>query len=338
MEKLLLILLFIFNTGFSQVDTKFSEYDSIFINDYNILRKSFGLNKVTPSLKLRNDVTNIHMQYLLNINVERGTRWAEHPNIISSNENLLYTRFPVINVDKFGYDKFGRNIKLNFLSEYTYLSVLYAIDMFYQSGELKKSNQFFDSFFEFISENSSLGKKINKEKYIRFENFVFNKYKDFWVSRKDLKICLESIVTTYSDFIKEKSNQIESNNKYYESISLKNGIIYQSQNGAHFYIEYYLGIKDLFVNKMRLNITYLFNKENVDFFRWQAKSSLYLWYMSEGHKQNLLLKSAKHFSIYMVLSKDGYFVALFNVGDENSRLIISKKDLYNDMIKQISFN
>jgi hypothetical protein len=89
---------------------------------------------------------------------------------------------------------------------------------------------------------------------------------------------------------------------------------------------------------MKLNITYLFNKENVDFFRWQAKSSLYLWYMSEGHKQNLLLKSAKHFSIYMVLSKDGYFVALFNVGDENSRLIISKKDLYNDMIKQISFN
>ena len=68
MYKILTILLLISFTSISQVKDNFSKYDSLLMKEINILRKSYGLNELSPSLKLRRNVTNIHTQYLKNVN------------------------------------------------------------------------------------------------------------------------------------------------------------------------------------------------------------------------------------------------------------------------------
>ena len=57
MYKILTILLLISLTSISQVSNTFSKYDSELMKETNILRKSYGLNELKPSLKLRKNVT-----------------------------------------------------------------------------------------------------------------------------------------------------------------------------------------------------------------------------------------------------------------------------------------
>ena len=118
MYKIFTIILFLNLTCFSQVSNTFSKYDSVLMEEVNILRKSYGLNELSPSLKLRRNVTNVHMKYLLNIEVGNTKYWAYHPEIINTNENLRYSRFKV------SYSGNSYNMGS--------LSILYVIDVFYK--------------------------------------------------------------------------------------------------------------------------------------------------------------------------------------------------------------
>ena len=328
MTKLLSILLIITNICFSQIKDTFSKYDSLLMKEVNILRKSYGLHKLKPSLKLRINVTNVHMKYLLNIEVGNTKYWAYHPEIINTNENLRYSRFKV------SYSGNSYNMGS--------LSILYVIDVFYKSSKIKKSKEFLDSFYKWVTYIDTVispgERRINKLKLKEFKDFANNNIKDFWLDDFKFKFYLNVTISTYTDFLNDKGTK-DDGIYFYEKETSGRHTIY-TLNGTYFFVRTYLNLKDLFVNKMKLDITYLFNKENyLDKMLWETKESLYGWYNSPGHKDILLLKNlcnscklAKHISVSKEVNYLGYSVELLNIQNEDDELIILKKEEYDKLL------
>ena len=333
MEKILTILILIGFNCFSQLDTTFNKYDSLLMNEINILRKSFGLQKLTPSLKIRINVTNVHAQYLKDFKSTNKNNWAHHPGIINTNENLRYSDFEI------GNNSFDKSM------EYGNLSVLYVIDMFYQSGKIKRSKDFFDSFYYWITKpdtiNSVRNRKLDKYKYEIFKSFVYDKNKNFWLDDFTFKFTVNTLTSTYEDFLKEKDGSKKDSDIYYiKKTQIGNEINYLV-NGTDMYVQTYLGMKELFVDKMGLDISYLFNKENLDYFRWETKSTLYSWYTSEGHKDILLMKYmcnscglAKNISVIRTTNYLGYLIVLLNIQNDDIDLVIKKEEEYKKIINK----
>ena len=333
MNRLLIILVFISNNLFSQVAENFSEYELLLIKEINILRKSFRLQELTPSLKIRKNVTNVHAQYLKDFKVIDKKNWAHHPGIVETNENLRYSGF-----------KIGNNSSSKSM-EYENLSILYTIDLFYKSGKIKKSKEFFDSFYYWITKSdttsSNTSRKIDKDKYEIFKSFVYTNQKDFWLDNFSFEFVVKTLVNTYQEFLKEKDENKKDGDLYYiEKTKIGNTINYLV-NGTDMYIQTYLGMKKLFVDQMKLDITYLFNKENLDYFRWETKSTLYGWYNSEGHKNILLIRDvckscglAKNISVIRTTNYLGYLIILLNIQNEDVDLVIMKKEEYEKIINK----
>lgn len=324
MKKLLSILLLVTNICLSQLDTTFSKYDSILMWEINLLRKSYGLNELDPSLKLRKNVTNVHAQYLKNVKIVDPKNWGHHPEIISSNENLIWSSFEIKNNSSYKSE------------EYQSLSILYVIDMFYHSGMIKKSDEFFDSFYYWITKPDTIytirDRKIDKERFESFKSFVYTKHKDFWLSDFEFEFTINGLISTYGDFIKQRDETKKDDGIYYINKSQNGKKISYLINGTHMRVTTYLGMKNLFVDKMGLDINYLFNKENLDYFRWETKESLYEWYVSEGHKQNLLIKGYKNISVIRTTNYLGYLIILMNIQNEDDELIILKKEEYDKIV------
>lgn len=332
MYKILTILLLISLTSISQVSNTFSKYDSVLMKEVNILRKSYGLQELKPSLKLRKNVTNIHMKYLLNIKVDSTTKnWAYHPEIISSNENLSYSGFKIGNSSSYKS------------MEYRILSMLYVIDMFYKSGKIKKSSEFLDSFYKWITIPDTISplrdRKLNKERFESFKSFVYTKQQDFWLSDFEFKFAIITLTSTYEDFIKEKSKTKRDDGVYYIRKSQDGRLTSYMINGYHMWVKTYLGMTKLFVDKMGLNINYLFNKENSDYFKWETKTTLYGWYNSPEHKKILLIKNvcdscdiAKNISVIRTTNYIGYLIVLMNIQNEDDELEILKPKEYSKIV------
>lgn len=331
MYKILTILLLISFTSISQVKGDFSKYDSVLMKEINILRKSYGLHELKPSLKLRRNVTNIHAQYLKNVKVVNPKDWAYHPEIISSNENLSYSGFKIGNSSSYKS------------MEYRSLSVIYVIDMFYKSGKIKKSSEFLDSFYKWITIPDTISplrdRKLNKERFELFKSFVYTKQKDFWLSDFEFKFAIITLISTYEDFIKEKSKTKRDDGVYYIRKSQDGRLTSYMINGYHMWVKTYLGMTKLFVDKMGLNINYLFNKENSDYFKWETKTTLYGWYNSPEHKKILLIKNvcdscdiAKNISVIRTTNYIGYLIVLMNIQNEDDELEILKPKDYSKLL------